>query len=531
MKKREWNSPVIKLVGSALLFLGAMVLVFYYLFGAANRFLTSDTADSLLWAQASYEAKTLINPDFSYATMLPLGMHLLMVPFIAIFGLSIAAQSWGMFVFFLLLVGSMVFCLRSFSWNFARVFTASAFLILLTLISPATRMLMYGHILYYSQGLMYLFVGLGLLLRMIKANDQKKYAKANFMLVCLSLWMLCTAINGEMTLAIFTVPLIGAYTIEQIFCHSLEIEDRRPDRYSWRVIAMLIVSSLAGLAARYIICRGLRASYAESVTSMAASIQWKEHVENLLDFWMQLITGQTTQNAKILSGAGMITIFQLMAGFILAIVPFMALLRYQMLKERWERLLVLAHWVTTGVILFLFVFTHYGEAAWRLLPVFLTSVVVTFMYVRHMLLGQSLLIKRLAILVSAVMAVNAAWSGLFIIQLPSDYYTANAYGFIAFLEQNGLTDGYATYWNASGTTVHADDRVHIRPIIMDSTSITPQHFQSNANWYTQPLSSCFLLVTAQDAKESEPNIPPDYLALLYYGEDRIFVYDHNILMQ
>jgi len=100
MKKETLGNSKLVLILSAILFTGVIALVCYYLFGAANSFLSSDSADTLLWAQASYEAKALINPNFDYATILPLGGHLLMVPFVALFGLSLTAQSWVCWSFF-----------------------------------------------------------------------------------------------------------------------------------------------------------------------------------------------------------------------------------------------------------------------------------------------------------------------------------------------------------------------------------------------------------------------------------------------
>lgn len=528
MKTNETAAKRLLFAGALLLFLGALILVYYYLRNTANRFITSDSVDSLLWAQASLEDARLVSRSFDYATLLPLGGHLLMMPFVALYGLSPLSQSYGMMAFFLLFTASVVFCLRSFGWRYTAVLTATAFVLLMTLIAPITRMLLYHHILYYSQGLAYLMVGLGLLTRMTRRYERGQPAKAALCLALLAPWMLLTAVNGEMTLAIFSIPLMGAYLLERMLSRPEGRPNVRQTEKPLTVFLTLGAGVAAGFAVRLWLIRGIDTEYADGITSLAAFSDWQEHLANLPQFWMSLVTGQSEQ-VKILSATGIITVLQLMAGLVLAAVPVIALVRYRTLTERWERLLVLAHWVTAGVILFLYVFARYGEAPWRLLPVFLTSLLVTFAWLKRWLTGARLPQKRIAALLALLLATNAAWSGLFIIKLPSSIFLANAYGLVEFLESNGLTDGYATYWNASGPTVYACERVRIRPILFEKGGVVPQRYQSNRNWYTLSLDTCFLLVTAQEGEAYADCIPQDYDQLLAYGDDCVYVYHRNII--
>lgn len=61
----------------------AAAAVGYYILFPGWGYFHSDCTDTILWAQASYDAGALFNPDFEYACLLPFGGQLLMLPFIA----------------------------------------------------------------------------------------------------------------------------------------------------------------------------------------------------------------------------------------------------------------------------------------------------------------------------------------------------------------------------------------------------------------------------------------------------------------
>lgn len=138
--------------------------------------------------------------------------------------------------------------------------------------------------------------------------------------------------------------------------------------------------------------------------------------------------------------------------------------------------------------------------------------------------------KRIAGLTTLLMVANALWGGYFVAQIPSDYKASNAYGLISFLEKNDLTDGYATYWNAIAPTVYAGEQIRIRQISLYENRIVPQHYQSNREWYGKPLQKCFLLITQQEADEFASAIPGGFTDVLNYGNDCIYIYDHNIIL-
>ena len=264
---------IVKRVVSSLFFLLSIAIVSFYIFGAANMYLTSDTADTLLWAQASLESGKLVNPDFYYAAILPLGGHLLMIPFIAIFGLTTAAQSWGMFVFFLVFASALLFFLLSCGLSRNQALWIGALVVLSTLVSDVSRIIFFQHILYYSQGLLYFFVGMGLTLRIIKLPmSNNASVRANLLSFILLVWVVVTAINGEMTLAIFTVPLIGSIALERLLnAAPLSLNTMEDDPAPERCTKLKVSQSGIMNAKEWDQCQGKHSRWSRSSSSYGRS--------------------------------------------------------------------------------------------------------------------------------------------------------------------------------------------------------------------------------------------------------------------
>lgn len=80
----------------------AILVAMYYIVFQMAYFIHADYTDTLLWAQASYEAGRLLNPDFIYAAVIPFGGNIIMLPGFMLFGFSLKAQIFGMALFAIL---------------------------------------------------------------------------------------------------------------------------------------------------------------------------------------------------------------------------------------------------------------------------------------------------------------------------------------------------------------------------------------------------------------------------------------------
>ncbi|HAL73587.1 MAG TPA: hypothetical protein DCM45_00670, partial [Clostridiales bacterium] len=151
----------------ALPFAVLLAIVVYYIMGPSRGFFHSDCADTMFWAQAIVEGGRVLNPDFYYAAILPFGANFWFVPLISLFGVTMLTQTLGMAIFALVFMLSAIFLFRSLQWRYPWRLLATAALMLILSSSEKLREIMWGHVIYYSLILTLVFLGLGLIIRLL----------------------------------------------------------------------------------------------------------------------------------------------------------------------------------------------------------------------------------------------------------------------------------------------------------------------------------------------------------------------------
>lgn len=518
---------ILLLAASILFFAAALATMMHYLFGASYDFHNADTVDSILWAEATYDSGKLLNPDFSYAALLPLGLHLVMVPFIALFGVTLTANTWGMAIFLLLFAGALLFFFRSMGWRWTETFFSAGLMLLFTMSSYKMREIFFAHILYYSQGLLYLLVGLGLLFRLLKGIKAGGHAtrRHRVLLALLGLWMVLTSANGTMTLALFTVPLVAAYVVVYLF-------DNKPfaqqNRQSHLLLLVLVAGTLLGLGLNKALTAGFESPYMNRTVTLLENDLWNNYRAQYLNRWIGLLLEPFDRNT--LSLGGIISVVTILAAFFIFALPLVALARSKSM-ERPMKLILVAYATLAAILTFLFLFTYYGEADWRLIPMLYFGILTCLVFLRYCLSSGSLSGKRLAALGLALLCVVGVKSGVVTagIQPLGEERSDNI--LLEYLEEEGLTYGYATFWNASQYTVRSGGAVKLRPFEWDENwEPRPYRYQSNLHWYEdQPgVEEYFLLLPNMEYEINTMLVPDDFDSILEVEDYMIFVYDHNI---
>jgi hypothetical protein len=126
-------------------------------------------------------------------------------------------------------------------------------------------------------------------------------------------------------------------------------------------------------------------------------------------------------------------------------------------------------------------------------------------------------------------ASTGAFENSFSVQLP---------GIISFLEQQGLTHGYAAYDEASPMTLKSDFELQVRPVTEQfladdercAQPICPYAYNSVSDWYGGRGGPTFILVDPEMVRLGQP--PPDTLdppaKVLHVGRFAIYVYADDV---
>lgn len=467
---------------------GILTIILYAVVVVAAGAFHADFTDTLLWAEASWRSGRLFDPGFHYAATLPFGGQWLMLPFLPLFGVGMAAHTAGMVLFALLLAAAVVFLARR-SLGFSPLWSALALAFALLSVSGSEKMreLYWGHIIYYSLGSLFLTVGLTLATSALRQHPFAKTPargpdrkRISILRGILCLWVFLCSVNGLQGLFTFGAPLLGALALDWFFTSASQMEsDRNAHR---RVLTAVSLSCLLGLVAGLLLTRRIPTWYTDYYASLSAPDQWMEHVLKLPRDWLTLLGYEPAPNTPIGSPAGLGNLMLLPGALVLAAAPWVLFSIRRKISEPGIRLLMYAHLSMTAALLFAYVFGNISNVNWRLSPLVFTAALCTAALVR-IWFGESKT-RRFAILVLLPVSLYGLVATAQIAATPPDARETNRYYQIGlFLEEAGLDRGYATFWNASPVTLQTDAHVRIAPIVLENGIPKPYRYQSHRSWY------------------------------------------------
>lgn len=104
-------------------------------------------------------------------------------------------------------------------------------------------------------------------------------------------------------------------------------------------------------------------------------------------------------------------------------------------------------------------------------------------------------------------------------------------GLTDYLLENGLTYGYASYWNASNNTCLSNGKVEINNIIVYDR-VVPYYWLNSTDRYSANSGRCFLMLNETENENFLKSYSYEEFGtaeeILKYGEFTIYVYDYNI---
>lgn len=147
--------------------------------------------------------------------------------------------------------------------------------------------------------------------------------------------------------------------------------------------------------------------------------------------------------------------------------------------------------------------------------------------------GQEIKRNTLAILSAITIIINA--SGMY---MTSDAFRTNyekLFGIGKFLEENNLTFGYSSYWNAAVNTMITDNRIRVLNLHLNGRTIEVQGLFTCKKWYHSDYYSgkSFLMLTDTEYQNKywysfATKVCGEPREVLKHDGMNIFVYNYNI---
>lgn len=541
---RRWIAAAL----TALLVLNLAFLVFYTFVTYRLQF-HSDTAGKNLFAQEMLDAGSFLPRDYAYGNgdLIVFGGHLVIAPLLPFFPNGFALHA----------VSSIVFsaALLACAWWFTGLIglsRVSRLLALCLLASGISRFMaenLYGQIAYGSLVLMMLLQGC---LAMALYEAWRRRQTTRVAAACAGLFvaaLLSFLSNPVRSIVTFVVPLATAIVALAFWSMRGATMPRDPLRARRDLILGAVAYGAGALLGTIGYVHVLRQSIVFSANAKRHFLALDTLGDRLIlaiKSLMFLFGVEAQAGASVMSPAGVEAFLRLVllcsvvaAGFALAARP---------LAERRgaarQHALSTAFIVSLLLVAFLYVFTDLSEnisTSRYFIPAFALGLVALPCWLEGRVMQRRYDVWLVAAVVATV-GVSMASYRPYVLPL-RDYYRAHAWDghlpqsahdrLVRFLEDNGLTYGYASYWDASVNTVLSAGAVTIRAVIFQGGLPRPMIHLAAARWYTADAhrGPTFLLVRKDEAKDVD--LPRLREALgpeartLTFEDFTIHVFPHN----
>lgn len=549
-KQAGWIVP-------GLLLLFSLGSVLYYIAGPSRGYFHSDCTDSIYWAKAAVDAGRLLNPDFGYAALLPFGANLWLIPMVSIWGMTFPVHIAGMLIFALVYGAALLFLAKQLGYSIWWTAGLTSAMFLLVSGSDKLREIMWGHVIYYSLGILFILVGLALIQKIEKGK------RATLYVVLLALFTACVATDGIQTVALYLLPLAGSLLLERLF-EPKATEQTGKTRKTLQLVMIMLVATVLGMLLLYLVLArgGIIAGYANAYSTFSSTSTWPDNLRNVVPNLLSLYGISVQDGVSLVSLDSIMVLVKLGGLAVLAVVPAILLVKYSQIDSRLVKRTLWIHIITTFIILFLVVIGNLGKSDWRLIPVLGTAILSTVTGLRWLMSGQhktlepfsarelsdqhtsestivrrgtkadAIVVRRVATIGLIVILLNAGLSAVEMLRMPYDYGHDNQLHQLAdYLKDENLIEGYATFWNAQALTLLSNDHVHVRNIQVDHDGIKPRKYQSNWNWYQdQPtIKRYFILLSTQEYDQLAAS--PDWRKIeSIIEETRMTGTDHTLLI-
>lgn len=522
---RKHNKTIRFLAGVFMFALGILAVIFYIFKRCRSEF-NADFTDTLLWANASVESGKFYNPDYWYAYFLPFSGIPLMIPIVAVFGLTYFSHQLGMTLFVIIFAISLVLFMKACGCDIAESFGLSGLVLIFMCASTITRMIFYGHIIHYSLAIVFMCFAYSMLKRSSLFDANASSGRRGTVLLAIFCALCCT--NGVATCLLFFIPFAGSLIIERYL-------DKTPISYEHdkpliKDLLILAAGGLCGIAVKMIFFSS--SEYEDSITALLPSDGWVWKQSPFLLEWIKVLTDETQSDILMQSFAGMRILCMYVFALVLLVIPAVAVFMFRKIEDRMTRLVILFYWIMFATTMLTYSVSYASVSNWRLAGLVCCALIVSILFIREMIMTRKH-VRWFVPLIPAFM-IFALMCLLTVKKIPSAIGTNMNDQLIEIYRENGLTRGYSSsFWNsANSATVLSDGEIVVSPITVNTDgSYEVRHYQSEPWEYEDVpgLDRYFVVMDSEHMKYAEDTLGKNRIDEIKYQDGTyIWIYDRNI---
>ena len=513
-------------------FLFSVLFTLYMIIFVERGYYHADCTDSLMWAEASFDTKALVNPDFNYAGLMPIAGNVIMWPLVAIFGVGMKAQIIGLVIFFILFVLAIISACEQLKFKNSNTMFAIAIALFLLSSSEKLREIFWGHIIYYSFGPLMFFAvfaaGIKLYHKLQESMKIKPLIPMGIVLFILS--FIC-GINGTQIACLSSVPIAVALVAYLFFKRRKLFDKNNLSIYIPFVISA--VGTLVGMLFIKVVARGVTAAYADAYSGFGDMDNWMSALIMIPSSLFELMGIKVNSSIELFSFSGIIILIKVVAVLVLFVTPIVMLFKYRKIKRVEHKIFLLAHHFTALVILIGWVFGKLSSAEWRLSPLIVSASICCAIYASQFIEVKAS--KRMALIIAVPLLLMSFITVVQVMAMNKQSVENKSFEkVVKHLEEKNLKYGYGSFWNANVLTMISDSKVKVRDVKFDSGKMMPNDYQTNKNWYKNApkLNEYFVLMTSNEYSQyyEGQNSSSFGKPKEIYNFDNyvILIYDHNL---
>lgn len=349
--------------------------------------------------------------------------------------------------------------------------------------------------------------------------------------VCFFIAVYIANITGIRNLAIMVLPLIGAILINLYFEHEKNLSDIWKEKKYILIILLAGAAGAAGFVTFHLLGNmvGLRSGTAGMVFVSREDV-WvnlQNLILGILNFYGAVGHGDLISFSGVTAAINFVVVV-----VSVLVIPLYYLIKVKKIQNRFWRIYVLYAWISNFIVMYMMVFTTASEERY-LHTVFFHNIVLLAMFLESMFAKKEKLMHAFWLL--ALLGVMGAGHLNYYVNtvkpVTTYYEDKEAAGEIhEFLLDNGLTYGFANFWNAYENMVRSRNEVTI--LAWQTYPLDPFYWLTQQEWYDveKHPGKCFILLKGEEEIDeeyyqaaSEELKFQDYTILVY--EKNIFLYE------
>lgn len=527
-----------KRIASLSVFLIGVLAVAYYIIIAQKVEFDSDFTDTVIWAKAMITGNGVFDKSMHYAYTLPFGGSILMAPFVAIFDVSYTAHVLGFVLFFIIFVVALYKFMKAMNLTVNESLVATGLVLIMSLSSKEIRMTMWGHVIHYSLGFLFVVIGLTLFSKIdiekisiiekniVETNNANRGPKYLVWVLVFGVFTLLCCTNGLTIILFYAVPLFGAIVLERFIDTESELFCKI-NINTGIIVVVCGVLGMVGFITSKLMLRNVVTVYDDMFKTIPMWQHWVWDITERVRTFLMCFCGEVSGDVAMESFSGIRIMYMALVGFVIIFVPFIAGVSYKKIDNKNMRIFLLSYYVLLFATLFVFDFSVARGTAHRLAGLYMTAVTVTVVYM--IWLARDVKLQRFGYLLAFILA----GASLFCLYGTASLRGENRYSKLArVLEENELKYGYAEYWSAQVTTVLSDNRVEVASVfINEDGSIAKQEYNTFEKQFSEREDSekYFVFLSAWEYETVKDTIGKDSSEVIQFDDDGyIMVFDNNI---